>query len=165
MIEAGDIVESPSLHKETALQNTGLGKHVLIWIGLCAYLVLSLFNLQDVVLCFEKTGEVSLEIAINGICCDSFQMTEKTGSQATVNTKLMAAKCQQCVDVPVNLHGAKHLQHGSPVFQSSLDVTPLAASVPVTIGYLSRVTEESLPQPPPEKPAVHLFLSTVVLLI
>ena len=144
----------------------GFGKNMLIRIGLCAYLLLSLCSLQGMVLCFEQSGEVSLETAINGICSESFQETEQPLSLAANHSILGTSHCKRCVDIPISLHGTVHSHDRLQVFQLKLDVPPLATTEQRFIGYLTRATVERLPQPPPpKKPTIHSFLSTVVLLI
>lgn len=142
-------------------------KRVVGLFALLSFLLITLSNIQGMVLCFEKDGRVVLEPAIGGICSDSFEDAQR-GQQIADSSKTLAwqgLNCKRCFDLPVSIESADHQKSEMAAFQGPIQMPFLVEALPVPVGYLATATENLLPQPPPLRPARHRFLSTVVLLI
>ncbi|MBY0451194.1 MAG: hypothetical protein K2X01_11280 [Cyanobacteria bacterium] len=134
--------------------------------ALLAFLLINFGNAQGMVLCFEPDGRVTLEASIGGVCSDSFQAEQHSYQKiASKKTTLHGLNCKHCVDIPISIETGE--PHGSDIqaFQGPAQIPVIAQAPPVIVGYLATVTENILPHPPPVKPTIHTFLSTIVLLI
>lgn len=128
--------------------------------------MLGLANLQGVVLCIEPDGQVSFESSIGGLCSEALQEASQVHDSAFQGKEvLQASHCRSCIDVPLSLISDKHQTQTLQDFQGSVDIPMLAEAPTINVGYLATATQQQLPQPPPLRPAIHRFLSTIILLI
>lgn len=142
------------------------GKFWIAWVGLFAYLLISLANLPGMVLCFEKDGHVALETATNGVCSDSFEDVQREQQvAATKKPVLYGLNCKRCFDMPISIESAEHQKSEFKAFQGPMEIPLIAEMPPILVGYLATATESQMPHPPPLRPVIHRFLNTVILLI
>jgi hypothetical protein len=138
----------------------------MAWIGLIVFLAMGFTSLQGMVLCFEPDGRVSLESAIGGLCSDSFEKEQQVQKASSPDKeRLQAAHCQRCVDVPISFASSENEPQKLQISQYSVDMQMVTEAPAISVGYLATATQQQLPNPPPLRPALHRFLSTVVLLI
>lgn len=145
------------------MKTTGKIKYFSVWIGIIAYLVLSIGGFQEMVLCHEKDGTVSLELAVNGVCSDALEGLQASASQPI--TSFIEIDCKQCFDQPLSMLGLAPSDsiNPTPTYIMQDIVTP---ALPIfAVGHLITATSQLLPQPPPRMPEIHRFLSPVILLI
>lgn len=136
-------------------------------VGLILSLVLGLTVAQGSVLCIETDGNITLEAGMGGICIDEWdQGVKETSSEDQHTNTIQAPHCKQCVDVPLSFISStgredtlKDIHHATytPIITTQVSN--------VWMAHLENATESILPQPPPPtKPPIHKFLSTIILL-
>ncbi len=140
-------------------------KYWVAWIGIVAYVLFGLNSSQQMVLCFESDGRITLETGIGGVCGDSFQESASHVQETTEPAFRIQAHCQKCFDLPISLQSTEPSAKIYPSFQGPGDLPLAVSSAPVLIGYLHTVTPSLLPHPPPIRPKIHQVLDTVILVI
>jgi hypothetical protein len=135
-------------------------QHWIVWIGLLAYLVISLCNAPGMVLCYEKDGRVTLETAINGVCRDSWEAQSPYTKQS-----ILSLSCKRCTDVPVSIGSSESHAPKLQAYDGPHQDTAILEAPELATGYLATIPETLFPQPPPRAPARHRFLKTVVLVV
>lgn len=162
------LVESKVRHsvyqyRNPILTSRGKLKHLMVWIGLLAYLTLGLCNTPGMVLCFGKDGHIAIESGQG--CADQMSVHNDGQDVAQAHSDQESVNCQCCVDVPICMHSAEPHNTAIQMVYEPVQIPLATQASPVDIGYLAIVTQELLPHPPPLKPPIHQLLSTVVLLI
>lgn len=127
------------------------------------FLVLNVSILNNLVVCVHQDGQMAVEAGIGNICGDAYQASGESGQ-----TQQALQYQKTCVDVPLSdqqplTYSAKNLKITGELLHSAAPSLTTAGFIAFA-GFLTTGTSGQMPKPPPLKPKIHRFLSTVVLL-